>query len=607
MSGFCIECSAGQGSPMPRLIDLAGCDAVEGFRAGQMRAVWASWPDSGTPYVRRAPGALLFVEGHPDRHPREDEALKEWLPGRWGSFRGFEIREGTGEEPGRLTVFSDPFASRPLYFLPSRDGLLIADKLSTLALNSRRPADVSWGGLLESLVLGSLYSRQTTLEGVEYLLAGEVVEFQGTALVSRSRRDAPVDGGFDPERARRDPGGSLAEAVRKAVRETWTDSGTWLLLSGGLDSRLMLALAGANRKALTLDLYPAETAIARSIAASCGAEHVAVSLPEGHYLHLLRCGHLLTGAIGESRFASHLGLGREWRRRGIRSVAHGFLFDAVLKASFCYRRRRWIDERYSPLLDLMGAKADGFLRTASHVSSRFEDNVILMLSPGGRDLLREQLARLAGEMTPVVADGIDATMERLLMRNLTRDIFYPVVLGWMEELDVVSPIFHPSIWAWYAATMVADRLGGKSVRAALLGLEHPVRDLADANTGRRIELPKPGWTDRFLESPLYPVLRPAWRRMNALVHRTPKKLAMAAEFRRAEGRQILEQGLAALESISWFDMAVVRRMLERFLAAEDELLEPLMAAAGAGQWVRFVQDGPANSGPAVSSLAGASG
>jgi hypothetical protein len=222
-------------------------------------------------------------------------------------------------------------------------------------------------------------------------------------------------------------------------------------------------------------------------------------------------------------------------------------------------------------------------------------------------LLREQLTRLAGEMTPVFAGGIDATLEPLLMRNLTRDVFYPVVLGWMEELDVVSPIFHPSIWAWYAATTVADRLGGKSVRAALLGLEHPVRDLADANTGRRIELPKPGWTDRFLGSPLYPVLRPAWRRVNTLVRRTPKKLALAAEFRHAEGRQILEQGLEALAGNPWFDMAVARRMLERFLAAEDHLLEPLMAAAGAGQWVRFVQDGPAYSGPAVSTLAGASG
>ena len=111
------------------------------------------------------------------------------------------------------------------------------------------------------------------------------------------------------------PAKTLRLALEKAVGETWIDPEMRLLLSGGLDSRIVLALAAGKRKTLTIELYSKEAEMARKVAASADSELELVPPPDYHYP--MRWAYLVTGAMHDSQYVSHLGLVQDWRARGI--------------------------------------------------------------------------------------------------------------------------------------------------------------------------------------------------------------------------------------------------------------------------------------------------
>lgn len=252
-----------------KYVDAGECDIVRSFSSSSVKAVWTYWNDSTQWRETKRPGQLLVIEGTPDRYPAEDESIQNWLKNRWGSFRGFEVRTDMGAT--RVTAFVDPWASRPLFLDRSRsDGFAVADKLSTLVVNSPTAPSMNWGAVLEAMIVGH-YSCDTTIEGVVQLRPGESVVLTEHGCVS-TREQLQGDPSHS-ERVRRDPEETLLQSLRCAVSETWKDLDAWLLLSGGLDSRFTLALAEGRRKALTLGHNGhVEAQVAKQIASACGAE-----------------------------------------------------------------------------------------------------------------------------------------------------------------------------------------------------------------------------------------------------------------------------------------------------------------------------------------------
>jgi hypothetical protein len=593
MSGFCLEIRAAEiapDAPALRPVDLGRPDTAQAFAWGSARLACSYRGASRQWWTREQGGRLLWIEGQPDRYPREDEPLEDWLQGgRWGSYHGVEIRPPQApSSPPQATIFADPLGTRPLFVHRTPECVLVSDKLSTVALHASPKAEIHWPALLEAMALGSVYTPDTTLRGAEELAPGETIEFQGVVERRRKRYALPAAGDFDRQRVHGDPSGTLLSGMKLAVSETWTDSQSALLLSGGLDSRLVLALAGPDRRAITVGLYDSETEVARQLAACCGAEFQVFPYLPSDSLHSVKLSAAIGAAMHDPHFFNHLGMGERWGSRGVTAVTHAFLFDTLMKGCFQLPAGRL---SLSLLAQSMPNAARYFVQTAGRGSDMAPDDIIRMLSPRGRAVVHERLSALDGSIDVQTDGGLDTTYESLVLGRISRQIHYGAFLGWSEELDVSSPIFHPALWNWRRHSRAADRFNGKAFIGMLLSLDHDVIKIVDANTGVPPRVPPVLWQDSVRNNRLYQrFVQPLWRKLAGGKGEVSFSSGLGNHLRQPEALEFLTQWAGENAASEWFDAAAIEAYLTKFKAGEDRYLEPLLACVSAARWQHVVRD-----------------
>ena len=566
-------------------MDLGGCEIKEQFQSEGVRGAWAYWNGSSQWRITKTRNQLLVIEGQPDRLPRPNESAETWLEGRSGSFRGFEIAQWDVNARPKITIFADPLCTRPVYFLALKDRVFASDKLATIALNCRGLAEPDWSGLLESAALGSLYSYKTTLKNAIWLSPGEAIEFQENKILRRWKNSLPIDGNLDKTEVRRDSAKTLQIALTKAIRETWIDPEIRLLLSGGLDSRILLALASGKRKGLTLEMYSHETVVAKEVAAAAGLSLDVVPAPD--YEYPIQFSYLVTGAMHDARFTSHLGLVQNWRKKNIPGIVHGYFHNTMYRGWTAKRFERYPNTS-SILYQWMGRNAYYFERYRCRPES-LPRHLYGMLSPEGQHLLRQQLKELADSLLVVIEDGFDLTFERRLLEFVSRQVYFGVMLGWYEALDVVSPIFQPSIWAWYAMSRPEDRDKDWAIREVFLQLDHPIAKLPDSNTRLPVGHLKVEWRDRIRNQPWYPALRLIYQKTKAKsASPLSNPMEWGSRLRTPEILSVMEGAISELTSFPLFSREKMLSALSAYRSGNDELVDPLCALTTMGQWIHLI-------------------
>jgi hypothetical protein len=592
MAGFVIQAVAPgvAFSEALKVVDLANCEIARSYEFGQVRAGWTRWQGSRQLHVREHGGGLLWVEGEPDRLPRPDETVDKWLPGRTGSFRGFEIeRVGTG--PVRVSAFVDPLGTRPIFVLEKGDMTLVADKISTIVANASN-LSCAWPALLEAAVLGSMNSSGTTVAEVKQLRPGEILHIVG------SRRTRAQIGSYDLSNAPTpspDAGERFGEALRTAIRDTCINPDSHLLLSGGLDSRLILGLSEGARKTLSFDWYTEELPIVRRVAQACGAELRFFPFCPEDYAPRMEQGYLVTGGMHQSRYVNNLGMASAWRRSGIPAIAHAYFHNTVFRGCFLGYWRRYPNSR-TLLVQYMGKAAHHIERYGHYAIPPIPSGVIALLSDSGRDALRTQLRSLAETFEPVVFCGFDLTFERFILRNVSRQIHYGIFLGWIEEIDVESPVFHQAPWKWYTSTHPADRHADHAMQTLYQTIGRGLADIPDFSSGKPVRVapapPPENWRNAFW----FPAARAVRRRVRRLVYGPPRPPPPRQgpdwdkAWRQRRVVDALQEGLAAVSESTLVNRDAVTSALAAYLTGGGPGHDVLWALAVAGQMGRLVAD-----------------
>jgi hypothetical protein len=535
---------------------------------------------------------LFLIEGQVDRYPGTNETFDAWYPGRSGSFRGFEILwHGQQDGSCRVTFFVDAIGTRPIFYraLPDRR-FLVSDKLSTLAINGP-PADVNWGAVVEAMIMGPVYASDTTLTDSIQLRPGEAVEFESGHVRHRPTVKLQLPGYLDPQEVRRRPAATLFESLQRAVRELWPDRESSLLLSGGLDSRFVLGLAGEARKAITLSYQPtSEIETALEIGKACSAQLKIWPFPKDHYLHVITDGILLTGAMADSKCAYHLGLTEQWRKSGITGVAHAYLFDTLLKGWAMYPHKELLQPMRN-LFDLIGPDSNcAKLWSSGRKYPTTPLDMFAVLTSTGQNLALERLDDVRKSFDITVQNGLDLTLDKRSMEWPGKVVDYPLLLSLLEAVDVHSPVFHPALWAWHYYSRPVDRYRGRAFRDALLAFSHPVRNIPDGNTGKPIVPATHDWSITFRRIPGYGWIRRARR---GFASRPPARRrdsgpamwpSISETIRSAGGRQMIEQAVGALSDHPLFEGGAIRAVTSEFLSGADHLHEVILGLIAAAQW-----------------------
>jgi hypothetical protein len=568
-----------------KVVDLGESEITGQCELENVRAAWAYWQNSRQWSITRSANRVVLIEGQSDRLPYPDESIEKWLEGRSGSFRGFELVSDRVTQRVKVLVFTDPLCTRPVYYLICDECVCISDKLSTVVLNSAGVAKPDWGGLLEAAVLGSLYSHKTTVKDAVWLAPGEAVEFEGRELIRRWKNALPADESLTSNEVMAHPAETLQFAIEKAIRETWTDPEMRLLLSGGLDSRILLALASGERKTITLELYSSETQVARQVAAAAGADLEVVPAPD--YEFPIRWAYLVTGAMHDSKFVTHLGLVQDWRKRGIGGITHGYFHNTMYRGWTAAPFVRYPNQS-SILFEWMGRNAYYFDKYGCKPST-LPRQFYGLLSEDGKAVLRRQLRELSDSMVPVMRDGYDLTFERRLMEFVPRQIYFCIMLGWYEGVDVASPVFQPALWTWYGLSHPRHRERDWAIREIFLALDHAAAKLPDSNTGKPIAHLKADWRDGVRNQFWYPGFRAVYQKL--FWKPGPYEevgMSWGSRLREAKVLSALEDGVSVVRDNFLFDAARVQTAMDAYRGGENQLVDAICALTAIGQWQRLI-------------------
>lgn len=233
-------------------------------------------------------------DGYRPRPPRTDGAafcasLYErhglaFLEGLNGSFAGV-VYDRDAEE---VSVFVDRFGSRPVFCTRTGGEFVFSTGIQTLTDHPGVDPAFDPEYLLEYLTFRRSFGVRTPLRGIEEFHPASVTTYDlATDSVERSvywePRYRPTDEPFDAFLDR------FVETFRTVIDERLEREGDYgLLLSGGSDSRLVLAAADRPITAFHLsDWRSDETRTAERIAETAGADFRLLQRTDGYYGEML--------------------------------------------------------------------------------------------------------------------------------------------------------------------------------------------------------------------------------------------------------------------------------------------------------------------------------
>lgn len=206
------------------------------------------------------------------------EAYRSGGPRCVESFRGMFALAVWDERDQSCTLARDRFGIKPLYYAVTRGRLVFASEVRALMASALVSLDVDAQALYQYFRTGSVPEPRTLLREVRCLPAGHYARWQhGRLTVQRYWSMSFAADGLAPGDAVTQTRAALLDSVR---RHFLSDVPVALLLSGGIDSTALLALARAagqrELKTFSMSLPGSATdegPIARRVAEHFGACH----------------------------------------------------------------------------------------------------------------------------------------------------------------------------------------------------------------------------------------------------------------------------------------------------------------------------------------------
>ena len=392
-------------------------------------------------------------------------------------------------EHHRLTLITDRLASFPIHIW-RRDGeVVFAGQIFTLLANPSVPRRVDPSGLAQLFTLQRTIGRTTSVAGVEALPAACIWEMDRDGRRERRywrlawrRPDFTV-----AEGAR-----YLADAMRAAVARQ-SDGKAALLLSGGLDSRMVLAAAPAG----SLDCWTTasyatnpELALAAETAAMFGAVHHPLIVEPGETLNILETtvvesNGLYPASTPMSAFLPTVGEASE-------SILSGHGLDYTLRGY--YLPARFLEMAGSrtrlPQLKPIPARPTG-ADVLAHLRQGPPRATVerIVASTARADWWADLESAMQDTLAPWLAsDEPYNAWDALILHAVSKHYAFTGMMAVRAVATLRLPAFDNEVFDIYLHMPPAWRCSGRMAQLALRELSPEAARLANANTHFRADL-----------------------------------------------------------------------------------------------------------------------
>lgn len=406
-----------------------------------------------------------------------------------GSF-AFAIHDST---TGELLLGNDRFSSRPVYWARSRTGATVfGTQVQTVLQAPGLSRDLDAQSVIDLFHYQRVHGLRTLTRGVSLLAPGTVLR-AGDGRVSL---EPWFEMRYSPEtRSEGEWAEAMAEVFHRSINRSISDAGrTALLLSGGLDSRIVLAAAARELDCFHFnDHRNEEFHVANQIAAAANQKLTYVERSENHYADIFET----AVRIGSGQYcfvnAHPIGL---LPNDGLDVVIHGFAPELFFRGKNLPHRRHSIFGKH--------------LHTSVDSALSAENIATKMVTKLNYNQHRQQPSRFFREAwnqdfnNHVLSSAEDLVSEARLHSDDPYDWFiwpdtryhckYPSFLfeaALRPFHNERSVVFHNDVLDLHLRMPVAARANSRVWKLAVKQLNPKVARVPDANTGHSPFLPWP--------------------------------------------------------------------------------------------------------------------
>lgn len=394
-----------------------------------------------------------------------------------------------------LVLITDRLASHAIHVWRNNGDAVFATQLYTLIGDRRVPRRADSQAMAQLFTMQRTIGTTTPLAGVEALPAACVYEIDRAG--GRDRRYWQL-GWRKPDFSEEEGGGLLVEALTGAVARQSREGRVGLLLSGGVDSRMVLAVSREPRPPCwTTASYPdnPELALARRIADTLKAEHHAVIVLPEATLDVLNETVMASGGAYPASTPVSAFMPDVAKQCDVALTGHGL--DYTLRGYYLPSR----------FVELAGSHTR--LPTLRPIPPRPTGRDILNNLRQGpplstierivrRDRLEQWWQGQALAMETVLHPWLTSedpynAWDAFILHAVSKHYAFTSMMAVRAEVDLRIPAFDSEVFDIYLRMPPAWRCGGRLVQTALRRLGPRVASIPNANTGFRADLHP--WTE----------------------------------------------------------------------------------------------------------------
>ena len=386
-----------------------------------------------------------------------------------------------------LLLVNDRFSSRPIfYYLTDKGMLLFSTQLSSILQSSEVPRELNMGSIFEFFTFQRVLGTKTFYKNVNLLPPATVLNYKDGSTSFTPYWEMKYKEEKHPKEYYVD---KLAEALRKSVmRRTQGNYRFGLLLSGGLDSRTVLAASDKKMVCFTVgDFKNREVRIAKKIAEAKGCKHIFLKRDLDHYANLVDKAVEIGNGMYSFAHAHNIGFFDQIQKE-CDILLHGFLFDTLFKDwSVPKNKARTLgravrifpsDSSSGTLAQLISTILDVSLYQkhpeqlfAEWYSSQIKDSVLGSLN---------QLMMQAEENG---ARDFDREFDHFAFPSASNQTDYLYVIHNRAYIDERTVSLDNDLLDWYLETPVRLRVNARVFRKVMKKTDLHVGSIPDVGTG----------------------------------------------------------------------------------------------------------------------------
>lgn len=409
-----------------------------------------------------------------------------------GSFSLAICHLGTTHE---LILINDRFSSRPLfYYLTGKGTLLFGTQLSSILQSSEVPRELDISSIFEFFTFQRVLGAKTFYKNIDVLPPATVLRYRDGNISFTCYWEMRYREEKHPKKYYVD---KLAEALTKSVvRRTQGNYRFGLLLSGGLDSRTVLAASDKKMVCFTFgDFKNREVKIAKKIAQTKGYKHIFLKRSSDHYANLVDKAVEIGDGMYSFVHAHNIGF-LTWIQEDCHILLHGHGLDFMFQGLYLPTKKLKVFGKEilnSHLLELSSERlTDVILKKLKYSLFTKNPKQIFTISYSGifEDVLTQSIKTILEKAKDNIVNLHNVWDYFVFLSSVSKHLTYLNLTSIRAYIDERTIAFDSDLLDVYLEIPPELRFKGKVYIRASKRLNSEIATIPNSNTGYSLFMPE---------------------------------------------------------------------------------------------------------------------